>query len=398
MVSSSNLAQLRKTVVLVIGVAALLAPTTAGAAWTIQPVPERSGGTQSALRAVSCPTSTSCTAVGQYFNGSIWGALAVEWNGTSWSAGSAIANPGQKNGNLSGVSCATANHCIAAGSYGTSAGKPHDLAEVKEGTLWGVQTTTNPGEEGNVLEAVSCSSATACTAVGKNANLNLAECGWFSCPAVWGALGESWRGLAWSTNFSVYNPGLKNGMMNGVSCLSEEFCLGVGNYGNSNGETIAWAASIHPKVQSVNPLMPSGSSFAVLNDVSCLSGPTCFAVGYYKANGTSTVLAERLVSGGWSMQSPAIPSGSTEAMLLSIDCTSTSYCVAVGWSKNSGMRVPLAETWNGMTWTVQPTPVPAGSTASELTGVSCSAANLCTASGIFRTSGGAQKALIERLQ
>lgn len=381
---------------------ALWAPVTAGAAtWTIQSVPEHSGGTESALRGISCPSSTSCTAVGHYFNGSKWGALSVEWNGSVWVAGSAIANPGEKNGNLEGVSCISVSHCVAVGSYGTSAGKPHDLAEVKEGTLWGVQTTANPGEGGNVLQGVSCSSVNACTATGKNANYG--ECGWTGCPEVWGALAESWRGLSWFTNFSAYNPNLKNGMLNSVSCLSEEFCLGVGNYGNTLGETIAWAETIYPSQQFLTPLMPSGSPYAVLTGVSCLSGPTCYIVGYYKASGsqfsTPIPLIELMSGGGWSMQSPVTPPGTSETMLLGINCTSASACIAVGWTKLvGGARVPLAEAWNGSAWTIQATPVPAGATLSELTGVSCTAASVCSASGMYKTSGGAWKPLIERLE
>jgi hypothetical protein len=47
----------------------------------------------------------------------------------------------------------------------------------------------------------------------------------------------------------------------------------------------------------------------------------------------------------------------------------------------------LAETWNGMTWTVQPTPNPPPSPASYLYGVSCTSATMCVAVGNYERHG-----------
>jgi hypothetical protein len=43
--------------------------------------------------------------------------------------------------------------------------------------------------------------------------------------------------------------------------------------------------------------------------------------------------------------------------------------------------LPLAEAWNGTSWSVQPVPNPQGSTATFLNGVACSSAGVCTAVG-----------------
>lgn len=50
-------------------------------------------------------------------------------------------------------------------------------------------------------------------------------------------------------------------------------------------------------------------------------------------------------------------------------------CTAVGHSQNA----LLAEEWNGITWTIQPTVIPAAGDA--LSGVSCTAASACSAVG-----------------
>jgi hypothetical protein len=49
--------------------------------WTITPSPGTGQGSVG-LWAVSCPTATSCMAVGWYANGR---ALAEHWNGSKWS-------------------------------------------------------------------------------------------------------------------------------------------------------------------------------------------------------------------------------------------------------------------------------------------------------------------------
>jgi hypothetical protein len=46
-------------------------------------------------------------------------------------------------------------------------------------------------------------------------------------------------------------------------------------------------------------------------------------------------------------------------------------------------QVPLADAWDGTSWTIQPTPRLAGSVSSVLSGVSCPAAGACTAAGSY---------------
>ena len=86
-----------------------------------------------------------------------------------------------KNGILEGVSCSSAKACTAVGTYGDGA-RESTLAERWNGTKWALQTTPNPSDAGaSHLKGVSCSSATACTAVGpyvkkkSGAELTLAE-------------------------------------------------------------------------------------------------------------------------------------------------------------------------------------------------------------------------------
>src|ERR1700733_14257782 len=195
---------------------ALASPT-----WTVQSVPEHSGGSQSALEAVSCPSTTVCTAGGGYVE-KFWGALAEEWKSGSWSAGSAVPNPGSKNGFFLSISCASTTECVASGDYGTTEGIANSLVENKEGMAWKVKTSTNPGHAGDLLQAISCWEASYCTSVGQDAEWE--PCGAFCTRLFWGALGEVWKGAGWNTLFYNLNPGVRNGTLHGISCVSELNC------------------------------------------------------------------------------------------------------------------------------------------------------------------------------
>jgi hypothetical protein len=120
------------------------------------------------LTGVSCTSATACTAVGEYTNASnVAVTLAERWNGTAWAV-QATPNPVGTNGSeLSGVSCTSATACTAVGAYYLAYGVPVALAERWNGTAWVIQATRNPGgTNGSYLSGVSCTSATACTAVG----------------------------------------------------------------------------------------------------------------------------------------------------------------------------------------------------------------------------------------
>jgi hypothetical protein len=101
--------------------------------------------------------------------------MALRWNGSEWSS-SAVPNPkGSAWAELFGVSCVSAEECIAVGNYGmptTELSGP--LAERWNGHEWKLQEVVNPHGEAEELAAAgeltaaSCSSAGHCTAVGQS--------------------------------------------------------------------------------------------------------------------------------------------------------------------------------------------------------------------------------------
>ena len=130
--------------------------------------PQSDRGAGSRLQGVSCTSATACTAVGSYYNSAGERVtLAERWNGTGWKIQSTPNPTGGQHNSLQGISCTSATACTAVGNYVNSAGKLVTLAERWNGTAWTVQSTPNPsGAGGSYLKGVSCTSATACTAVG----------------------------------------------------------------------------------------------------------------------------------------------------------------------------------------------------------------------------------------
>ncbi len=362
---------------------------TAGAfsGWSIQPTPNAS--TPGVLSSVECPSPTACTAVGNYTNSSgVVVTLAEEWNGTSWAI-ETTSNPSRAtDSTLSGVSCTSATSCTAVGWYINSSGVFVTLAEASNGASWAIQTTPNPaGATQSYLKDVSCTSATACTAVGDYHN---------SSGAVV-TLAERWNGTSWTIQTTPNPSGATNSSLNGVSCTSSAACIAAGNDNSGKGVTLAerwngasWAIQPTPN--------PAGATSSTLRGLSCTSTNACTAVGnYHNSSRVYVTLAEHWNGTSWAIQTTPNPSGATSSTLSGVSCTSTTACAAAGnYTNSSGVRVTLAEHWNGTSWAIETTPNPSGATSSTLSGVSCTSTTACAAAGNYTNSSGVQVTLEER--
>jgi hypothetical protein len=128
-----------------------------------------------------------------------------------------------------------------------------------------------------------------------------------------------------------------------------------------------------------------------LTSVSCVSTTFCVAVGQTNASSQETssdgTLAETWDGTRWSMVHT--PNPSRTSGLSGVSCASKTFCVAVGMrAAHGGPAGSIAETWDGTRWRVSPTPAfpsvrNVGSNPAALSGVSCAAANACTAVGYY---------------
>jgi hypothetical protein len=128
---------------------------------------------------------------------------------------------------------------------------------------------------------------------------------------------------------------------------------------------------------------PSGASDTDLYDVSCEpSMNVCTSVGKSTVSGADTPVAQRWNGTSWSEQTAAKKSASTHNRLFGVDCPSETRCLAVGNFQNSeGGPATLGELWNESKWSVQTTPVPSEATSSELVAVGCNSTANCRAGG-----------------
>jgi hypothetical protein len=339
---------------------------------------------------VSCSSATACTAVGFYYNPSGNQVMLAEmWNGTSWTVRTTPNPSGAVYSGLEAVSCSSATACTAVGISENSYFAGVTLAEVWNGSSWTVQTTPNPkGATDSGLEAVSCSSATACTAVGIYKNSS-------GTPET---LAEVWNGTSWTLQATPNPSGAIASSLYGVSCSSATACAAVGTYINSSNTEvtlaevwngISWTLQATPN--------PPGAIYSYLEAVSCRSATACTAVGFYdNSSGTEVTLAEVWNGSSWTVQATPNPSGAISSSLYGVSCSSATACTAVGfYDNNSGTEVTLAEVWKGTSWTVQAPPNPKGATDSGLEALSCSSATACTAVGFYDNSSGTDVTLAE---
>ena len=140
---------------------------------------------------VSCSSATPGLSVGGYENyGGKKLPLAGSWNGSSWSVQAASAPNDAQRSWLEGVSCSSASACVAVGSYVNSSGEEVPLAESGSGSSWSVQIPSAPGGvQASWLESVSCSSQSDCIAVG----------GYEDGSSEYEPLAESWNGSSEQT-------------------------------------------------------------------------------------------------------------------------------------------------------------------------------------------------------
>lgn len=148
----------------------LLAETYAGGRWSISAPPTPQGARSSELNAISCPTPTECVAVGAAFGHARPGVaparvrpLAELWSGHGWSV-QPIPAPSPERSSLSGVSCPSPSSCTAVGA--SSGRSPVLFAEHWNGHRWRRQPTLAALTPGGVsVLNVFCSTSRTCLTV-----------------------------------------------------------------------------------------------------------------------------------------------------------------------------------------------------------------------------------------
>lgn len=315
------------------------APIWNGTSWKASTLPSPAGTVQRFLLGVSCTSDTACVVVGQYETTSGDFPLAESWNGTAWTIETPHPFAGPATG-FNAVSCHAADFCVAVGYYTNSESAPQPMSEIWNGKKWVPKTTELAGDESS-LTSISCTSTKFCMASG-----------WYDTTATSRSLAESWGGKTWT----LQAPPVPSGStLNSISCASSTYCVGVGTHGNDPGAPFAaiWSDSVWI---TRDPPMPPGGTLGILYGVSCHLVEECVAVG--EAQDPSAItLGEDLNGKTWAVADTATPASSSQPNLGAVFCIATTVCDAVGgFIDSAATRLPLAESWNGITpWRITAT-------------------------------------------
>ena len=278
-----------------------------------------STGENGALYGISCPTATTCFAVGDY------GTIVVTTSGgTGWTPQSGLGSA------EFGISCSSATVCIAVGFGGAIAGTTNG------GTTWSGQTSGTAQS----LNSVSCPSTTTCFAVGDAGTVIATTNG----------------GTTWGPQFSNTASGLR-----AISCVSTTACFAVTN-----------GASFIKTIDGATWSSPAAVGAATgLTGISCPTTTTCFATD---ADNPTTNLIYSTTNGGatWALSFNLAndPQAGVTASFAAIACPSATTCYAVG---GSGLIAATSDA--GLNWRTDNS-----RTSAPLSGVSCPSTSTCYAS------------------
>jgi hypothetical protein len=318
-----------------------------GKAWSVQHAPNPPARGGSMLRAVSCSRLDDCVAVGVR-GGYQQGTLAEHWNGKTWSV---VPTPMSHTefSELNAVACSSPTACTAVGDRLMSK-PPGNLVTVAmrwNGKTWALQSTPNSPTAESELFSVSCPTALACTAIGSQVNV--------PGSGQSAILAAHWNGQTWKLQ-PVPKPAGGPGRMHSVACPSASYCVAAGvNYakqgaGRQRPASVVWNGSIWKLAAVPDPQQATDGAY--LFGVSCSAVTACTAVGTYTpSTAGGPTMADRWNGTSWTRQDSVTPPGTT-AELTSVSCPASRVCIAVGDSGNH----TLAERWDGSAWTLTPVP------------------------------------------
>jgi hypothetical protein len=199
-----------------------------GSAWSVVPSPNV-GTAENLLTGIAAVSANDVWAVGLYFSATVTQArtLIEHWNGSAWSVVSSP-NVGANGNSLGGVSAVSANDLWAVGYYMNSPGINRTLTEHWNGSAWSVVPSLDPGGNSDSLTGVAAVSAGNVWTVGSYDT---------GTPAATQTLVEHWNGSRWSV-VSSSSPGTNGNLLNAVAAVSANDVWAAGRYQSGTYRTL----------------------------------------------------------------------------------------------------------------------------------------------------------------
>ena len=359
-----------------------MAPTTA-----IAPSPNNGVRPTGQLFAVSCPSATTCIAVGIDDSEQLATSVGTLSGGTwTWSAES---QAGNGYGELTAISCPTTTSCVAVG-FNSSRDNIIVSGTLSGGTwAWSGESLV-PGQSGQGdLTGVSCPSATTCVAVGYESSNNTYQ----SVTTVGTLSAGAWT---WTTESVVTPDATGYGRLNGVSCPTTTTCVAAGYDGslqNGSNQSITTTGTLSGggwTWTAESPVTADASGAGYLTGVSCSATATCVAVGYDA--GSQSITTSGTLSGGtwiWTPDSIITPDSFGDGGLYGVSCPTSTTCVGAGQDPYDPIATVGTLSGGLWTWTAESPAAGDPTTGSGYDrGVSCPTAASCVAVGYDGAFGG----------
>ncbi len=314
----------------------------------------------------------------------------------SWTPAKAAAPSGYTYQWLNAVSCSSASSCVAVGDAYDPSGYEWGLIDSDSSGTWSAQTAPEPanagtdagGSEQALLTGVSCASGGTCAATGYYFTTGRAQ-----QLGLIDTFTTSWMGQAAPLPANAGSGG--SGLIAGAVACSA-ICAVAGHYQDGNDRwqgsfdldsSGTWSASEAPDAAAPDP-----DPDFVVSGMSCASPTSCVAVGTATdVGGFPLALIETLNGGSWTVQVAPEPadagsdaSGTQSSRLGAVSCASTSWCVAVGtYESSSGQVQVLVDTYSSGSWSATAVSLPSGGSSPSLVSLSCPAVGSCVGTGSF---------------
>jgi hypothetical protein len=363
-------------------------------------------GFDAPCRAVSCPTTTSCTAVGQYTNSGGDPAPVVDTltNGTWTSQEGALpadASTTAPDAFLFSVSCASATSCVAVGSYNDTGGHQSAYVSTLANGTWTSAAAALPSDTTPTPDAflfgVSCTSSTSCVASGQYQSTN-------GSSALLDVLANgTWTGVRGPQPSNANTS--PESTLTQVACPSTSSCTAVGSYAVQAGGAAplidAWNGTTWTGLAGPTPSDFDAAEGAQLLAVSCGSPGSCVAVGGYDTSAVvnQAGLIDTLSGGTWTATRAPEPSGATtgtnaQASLNEVACSTPASCITVGsYSGGTGNNtIGLVDSLDLGAWTAMAPALPSNATSSpsgtvsQARTVGCASPVACVVTGMYTDS------------
>ena len=332
------------------GATQALTEQLSGGTWTPGTLPLPSGASTSGtsayaqLTGVSCPSASWCVASGVYTQTSGTEVAMLGGYFGSWLSVAAPLPGAASASQLLSISCPAVGFCVVPGTYEVS-GDFLPMADTYSGGAWSAAALPFPAGTSSMASVmnnyldVSCPAVGTCVVAGTTFDGN------------YEGLLDSLSGGSWAASAPPLPSGPSSDVqLEAVSCSDASTCTAVGFEtvaGIEQGVVDSLSGGVWSALAAPTPAgTPAGADVEV-HDVNCPADGSCVAEGQTDATGTVNGFFLDLAGGSWTATAAPLPSdasASADPAFAPITCPAAGVCVAVGTYLGATGREGVIET------------------------------------------------------